>query len=77
MEIAQQSLDVHEPSLPRQWNRLRHYEDKDAEAYYHVVPKVHYRQMYYYQAIDSAIATITDYLRKSDRYTIYAKVAQV
>ena len=76
MEIAQQSLDVHEPSLPRQWKRPRHYEDKDAEAYYHVVPKVHYRHMYY-QAIDSAISTITDYLRKSDRYNIYAKVEQV
>ena len=76
MEITQQSLDVHEPSLPRQRKRLRHYEDKDAEAYYHVKPKVHHRQMYY-QAIDSAIATITDYLCKSDRYNIYAKVEQV
>ena len=76
MEIAQQSLDIHEPSLPRQWKMPRHYEDKDAEAYYHVEPKAHYRQMYY-QAIDSAIATITDYLRNSDRYNIYAKFEQV
>ena len=76
MEIAQQSLDVHEPSLPRQWKRPRHYENEDAEAYYHVEPKVHHRQMYY-QVIDSAIATIADYLCKSDRYNIYAKVEQV
>lgn len=76
MEIAQQSLDVHEPSRPRQWKRPRHYEDKDAEAYYHVEPKVHYRQMYY-QAIDSAIATIyvnqidTIFMQKLNKFNFW------
>ena len=58
VEIARQSLDVSEPTLPRQRKRPRRYEDGDAEAYHPAEPKVHYRQIYY-QAIDSVISTIT------------------
>jgi len=68
-------LDISEPSLPRQWKRPRHYEGGDAQAYYPVEPKVHHRQVYY-QAIDSAIATINDHFSQAD-YDVYAKLEQV
>ena len=50
VEIAQKSLDVSEPTLPRQWKRPRCYKDGNAEAYHPAEPKVHYRQIYYHYA---------------------------
>jgi len=75
VEITRQSLDISEPSLPRQRKRPRRYEDGNAQSYYPVEPKVHYRQVYF-QAIDSAIAIINDHFSQAD-YDVYAKLEQV
>ena len=67
-----ESLDVADPQLPRQRKMPKRYDDSTSQAYFHPIPKVHYRQIYY-EAIDNII-NLLQYRFEQPGYQVYCKL---
>ena len=74
-KATQNSLEVHDPALPRARKCPRRYEDGAAEPYYPPDVKQHYKQIYF-QSLDSAISTIENRFLQND-YKTYSTLEQL